>query len=365
MIADLKRKYEERWHYPPKPSPPKVKYVACGKVPFYGQNETPVYKPCWQHPLNAPDNARFGVCWEYPPERYKRRPLPPPCRGSSIPLHLLKPTFDHCKNIYSRYDFKLEKCVHEQILVVDKKLKKLRKQLTKAKPFQIERVKEMRYHGVRYRILAGSTGCTKIYPEYLSRMTEERELCEFQRAYNLVNQSNTDLTKLFLDMRESKQELNKRLARIDRSLDSIFLQDLDSVLQIIEDLNTFFFGVVVKLKTWAELMDPMKEHSIEDYLALLSQEFDFKSFMRAGMENCTCKRCDKKDPLKPYLPCWCQYHESSDEIPQTMKFDDNCPKNISVKISQSDSDFVNNSSDTSQLVKAANEKARIAAEQAD
>jgi len=85
--------------------------------------------------------------------------------------------------------FKLEECVHEQILVVDQKLKKLKSQLAKAKPLQIKKVKEMRYHGVRYRILVGSTGCTKIYPEYLSRMTEERELCEFQRAYNIVNQS--------------------------------------------------------------------------------------------------------------------------------------------------------------------------------
>jgi len=189
MIADLKRQYDERWHYPPKLPPTKTKYVACGKVPFYGHNDKPDYRPCWQHPLNVPNQALFGVCWEYPPERYKRRPLPPPCRGSTIPVHLLKPTFKHCENIYTRYDFKLEECVHEQILVVDQKLKKLKNQLAKAKPLQIKKVKEMRYHGVRYRILVGSTGCTKIYPEYLSRMTEERELCEFQRAYNIVNQS--------------------------------------------------------------------------------------------------------------------------------------------------------------------------------
>jgi len=189
MIADLKRQYDERWHYPPKLPPAKTKYVACGKVPFYGHNDKPDYRPCWQHPLNVPNQALFGVCWEYPPERYKRRPLPPPCRGSTIPVHLLKPTFKHCENIYTRYDFKLEECVHEQILVVDQKLKKLKNQLAKAKPLQIKKVKEMRYHGVRYRILVGSTGCTKIYPEYLSRMTEERELCEFQRAYNIVNQS--------------------------------------------------------------------------------------------------------------------------------------------------------------------------------
>jgi len=68
-------------------------------------------------------------------------------------------------------------------------MKALKNELEQAKPFQIERVKEMRYHGVRYRILASSTGCTKTYPEYISRMTEERALCEFQRAYNIVNQS--------------------------------------------------------------------------------------------------------------------------------------------------------------------------------
>ncbi|XP_017058336.1 uncharacterized protein LOC108099361 [Drosophila ficusphila] len=362
MLADLKRKYEERWNYPPKLPPPKVKYVACGKVPFYGHNDRPVYKPCWQHPLSLPNSARFGVCWEYPPERYKRRPLPPPCRGSIVPVHLLKPTFKQCENIYTRYDSKLEQCVHEQILVVDQHLKRLKKQLAKAKPLQIEKVKEMRYHGVRYRILGGATGCTKIYPEYISRMTEERELCEFQRAYNLVNESNSELTKSFLDMREAKKELDLRLTRLDRSLNSPFLGDLDAVLQTIEDLNTYFFGVIVKLKTWAELMDPMKEYSIEDYLALLSQESDFKSFMRAGMDNCTCKRCDKKDPLKPYLPCWCQGSESSEGNTKLKKFDDDCPKNCEVQ--QSDSDFTE-PSDTSLLVKAAAEKARIAEEQSE
>ncbi|XP_052836395.1 uncharacterized protein LOC128252603 [Drosophila gunungcola] len=359
MIADLKRQYEERWHYPPKLPPSKVKMVACGEVPFYRYQDPTQYSPCWQHPIKVPLQAQFGVCWEYPPERYRRRPLPPPCRGSTIPIHLLNPTFKRCENTYTIYDFKLEQCVHGQILVVDQKLRKLKEKLAKAKPWQIEKVKEMRYHGVRYRILAGATGCTKIYPEYLSRMTEERELCEFQRAYNCVNQSNSDLTKLFLDMRESKKELDLRLTRLDRSLKSPFLKDLEVVEQMIEDLNTYFFGVIVKLKTWAELMDPMKEHSIEDYLALLSRECDFKSFMRAGLENCTCKRCDKKDPLKPYLPCWCQPSQSSEDVNKAKKFVDDCPK-----IWQSDSDLVNVFSDTSMLVEAAEEKARIAAEKA-
>ncbi|EDX13955.1 uncharacterized protein LOC6729131 [Drosophila simulans] len=362
MIAKLKQQYAERWHYPPSVPPAKLRYVACGKVAFYGHNDKPKYKPCWQHPLNVQDQARFGVCWEYPPERYKRRPLPPPCRGSTIPIHLLKPTFKHCENIYSRYDFRLEQCVHEQTLVVDQKMKALKNELEQAKPFQIEKVKEMRYHGVRYRILASSTGCTKTYPEYISRMTEERALCEFQRAYNFVNQSHTDLSNLYLDMSESKKELDQRVARLDRSLDSTFLKELVSVLQIIEDLNTYFFGVIVKLKTWAELMDPMKEHSIEDYLGLLCQETDFRTFMSAGIENCTCKRCDKKDPLKPYLPCWCQM-ESSEDVTNLKNFDDDCPKNIA-GITQHESDIVT-PSDTSLLVRAADEKARLAANQAD
>lgn len=118
--------------------------------------------------------------------------------------------------------------------------------------------------------------------------------------------------KSFLNMREAMPELELRLSRLDRTLNSPFLAELDSVMENIEDLNTYFFGVVVKLKTWAELMDPMKEHSIEDYLSLLSMDDNFKDFMSAGMENCTCKRCDKKDPLKPYLPCWCQHSEPCD-----------------------------------------------------
>lgn len=163
-------------------------------------------------------------------------------------------------------------------------------------------------------------------------------------------------------MSESKKELDQRVARLDRSLGSTFLKELDSVLQIIEDLNTYFFGVIVKLKTWAELMDPMKEHSIEDYLGLLSQETDFRTFMSAGMENCTCKRCDKKDPLKPYLPCWCQM-ESSEDVTNLKNFDDDCPNNIA-GITQHESDIVT-PSDTSLLVRAADEKTRLAMNQAE
>ncbi|XP_020814105.1 uncharacterized protein LOC110188660 isoform X2 [Drosophila serrata] len=196
-LAALQRQYDERWHYPPPMPTGKVTDILCGAEPFfcgdktiYGHNERPVYKACWDHPIAMPLETRLGVCWEYPPERYKRRPLPPPCRGSTIPLHLLEPTFEHCKSPYTRGDFQLEQCVHQQILVLDRKLANLTRVLAKAKPLQIQKVKEMRYHGVRYRLLVGSTGCTKLYPEYLSRMTEERALCEFQRAYNAVNESN-------------------------------------------------------------------------------------------------------------------------------------------------------------------------------
>ncbi|XP_017099984.2 uncharacterized protein [Drosophila bipectinata] len=359
MIAKLKRELLEKYHYPPKKSPPKVKYVACGKRAFY-HADPDNYTPCWSHPINAPAQARFGVCWEYPPERYKRRPLPPPCRGATLPLEVLKPTFEHCKNIYTRYDAQLEKCVHEQTLVLDKQLSRLRYQLAKAKEQQIEKVKMMRYHGVRYRLLIGGSFGTKIYPEYISRMTEERALCQFQRAYNFVNQSIADLTSSFLQVRESMKELELRLSRLDRSLNSPFLIELETVLQTLEDLNSFFFGVIVKLKTWAELMDPMKEHSIEDYLALLCTESNFKTFMSAGMENCTCKRCGKKDPLKPYLPCWCQPLESSDDCRGAKQPDPGCMQITNFKISESDSDFVPESSVTSLLVKAAEKKAKKA-----
>lgn len=188
MIKKLKRELLEKYHYPPKHPPPKVKYVACGKKALY-PHKVGHHTPCWSHPITVPAEARYGVCWEYPPERYKRRPLPPPCRGTTLPVELLQPTFEHCKNIYTRYDAQLEKCVHEQTLALDRQLSSLRHQLAQAKAQQIEKVKMMRYQGVRYRLLIGGSFGTKIYPEYLSRMTEERALCEFQRAYNFVNQS--------------------------------------------------------------------------------------------------------------------------------------------------------------------------------
>ncbi|XP_017035788.1 uncharacterized protein [Drosophila kikkawai] len=347
-LAELKRQYDERWHYPPPMPTGKVTDISCGAEPvfcgdkaIYGHNERPVYKACWEHPIAMPLQTQLGVCWEYPPERYKRRPLPPPCRGSSIPLHLLEPTFEHCKNLYTRGDFQLEQCVHQQLLVLDEKLGHLTRVLAQARPLQIQKVKEMRYHGVRYRLLAVNTACTKLYPEYLSRMTEERALCEFQRAYNEVNESNTELMAAFLDMRVSMPELEVRLSRLDKSLKSPFQLELEPVMQAIEDLNTYFFGVVVKMKSWAELMDPMKEHSVEDYLALLTKQSNFNDFMSSGMENCTCKRGDKKDPLKPYLPCWCQ-HSNPCEIHTNAKEFGAFPKICDHK----------ESSDTSMLEKA-------------
>lgn len=158
------------------------------------------------------------------------------------------------------------------------------------------------------------------------------------------------------------KELELRLSRLDRTPNSPFLIELETVLQTLEDLNTFFFGVIVKLKTWAELMDPMKEHSIEDYLALLSKETDFKTFMSAGMENCTCKRCGKTDPLKPYLPCWCQPLESSDDCSETVpkQPDPGCLLITNFKFTESDSQFVKETSTTSLLVKEAETKAKKA-----
>lgn len=188
-LVELKRQYEERWHYPPAMPTEKVKEISCGDVPIYGHRESPVYRACWAHPIAMPLQSRLGVCWEFPPAGQQRRPQPPPCRGSTIPAHLLELTFEQCKNPYTRCDYQLEQCVHKQILVLEQKIKTLKRVLAKAKPLQIKKVKQMRYHGVRYRLLVGSTGCTKIYPEYLSRMAEERALCEFQRAYNDVNQS--------------------------------------------------------------------------------------------------------------------------------------------------------------------------------
>ncbi|XP_001357929.2 uncharacterized protein [Drosophila pseudoobscura] len=349
-IAELQRLYDERWIYPPKLKPPKIKIIACGRDPSYG-GKKPVYKPCWENPLSVTNDARFGPCWEYPPERYKRRPLPPPCRGATIPLDILEPTFDHCKTLYTIYDFRLEQCVHEQILLLETQFKELEKQLVGAKVLQIKMAETMRYHAMRYRLLVGESCCTNIYPEYLSRMTAERALCEFQKAYNVINQSNDQLSKSLLSIRQSRKELEVRLSKLDRTLQSPFLLKLDHVLQTIDDINQYFFGVAVKLLTWAELMDPNKEYSIEDYLALLSKKRDFKSFLRAGTEHCTCKRCNKKDPLTPHCPSWCRKEDSSEDCVKRRTNNYLCNIGIAAKLTRSDSKFSTESSDTSRLVK--------------
>lgn len=101
-------------------------------------------------------------------------------------------------------------------------------------------------------------------------------------------------------------ELRTRLDKLDRTLESPFLLSLGTVLQTIQDLYDYFFEVVRKFKTWAQLIDVGQEHSIGDYLTLLRCNLDFESFKSAGTEHCTCKRCRNLNPLEPYLPCWCQ-----------------------------------------------------------
>lgn len=186
-VSELKKLYEERWKYPPTQKPPKIRFIACGKNINYGIEKT--YEPCWKSPMPMTVEAQFGPCWDYPPERYKRRPLPPPCRGATIPPDLLVPEFEHCKTVYTRFDFRLEECVHQQILFLEHLFRKLEVQFTDARTFQIEMAKRMRYQSIRRRLLIGSACGIKIYPEYLSQMAEKRALCDFQKAHNAIKQS--------------------------------------------------------------------------------------------------------------------------------------------------------------------------------
>ncbi|XP_030573760.1 uncharacterized protein LOC115771980 [Drosophila novamexicana] len=303
-ISELKKLYLERWNYPPAQKLPKIRFIACGKSPNYGIPKSNM--PCWKSPMAMTADARFGPCWDYPPERYRRRPLPPPCRGATIPANFLMPSFDHCQTIYTRCDFRLEQCVHQQILLIEKLFANLEGQLAEAKTLQVEMAKQMRYQSIRRRLLIGSACGIKIYPEYLSQMAETRALCEFQKAHNAIKQSNAELAAAVLVIRDAMPELRNRLDKLDRTVDSPYLMNLETVLQTIQNLYDYFFEVVRKYKTWAQLIDAAQEHSIDDYLALLRDERDFESFKRAGTEHCTCKRCRNKNPLEPYLPCWCQ-----------------------------------------------------------
>lgn len=186
-VTELKKLYEERWNYPPKQKSPKIRFISCGKSPNYGIKKT--YEPCWKPPMETKADVRFGPCWDYPPERYRRRPLPPPCRGATIPDHLLVPEFDHCQMVYTRCDFRLEECVHQQILFIEHLLRKLEDQFTHAKTYQIDLAKQLRYQSIRRRLLIGSACGIQIYPEYLSQMAENRAVCDFQKAHNAIKQS--------------------------------------------------------------------------------------------------------------------------------------------------------------------------------
>ncbi|ALC46087.1 CG13843, partial [Drosophila busckii] len=349
QLKQLKKLYEDVYAYPPKQPAPKTKYIACGKHPFY-DDEKQSYQPCWKVPAGMTKAAQFGPCWDYAPASYKRYPLPAPCRGSVIPAHLLRPEFEHCETLYTRYDFQLEQCVHQQILHVERLFSKAEQTLTQAKELQIEKAKHMRYHAIRRRLLIGSSCGIKIYPQYLSQMAETRALCEFQKAHNVVNESNAKLTAAVMAIRDAMPELRSRMDKLDRSLKSPFALSLDKVLSTIQDLYNYFFEVMRKLVTWAQLLDAAQEHSVDDYLALLREERDFESFLYAGTEHCTCMRCSNKNPFDAHLPCWCP--ECTPRKPTVSLQLDNyiCHKKIDAKLKSSDSGFIEEQSDTSLLM---------------
>ncbi|XP_034112490.1 uncharacterized protein LOC117573397 isoform X3 [Drosophila albomicans] len=343
-LKELQKLYAERWNYPPAQKPTKIKYIACGENPIYDKKS--VYTACWKSP-GMTANVQFGPCWDYPPERYKRYPLPPPCRGATLPKNSLLPKFEQCETLYTRYDYRLEECVHQQILLIEGKLRSLETRLTQCKEQQIKLAKQMRYQAIRRRLLFGSACGYKIYPEYLSQLAEERALCEFQKAYNEINASNSQLADEVLGIREDMAELRVRLDKLDRTLESPFLMGLETVLQTIQDLYDYFLEVVRKFKTWAQLIDAGQEHSIDDYLALLRNNLDFESFKSAGVEHCSCKRCRNKNPLDPYLPCWCQGCDRRDKNIQLVWDNQVEPNRTTIPQRTSDSDYVPKLSDTS------------------
>lgn len=183
----LKKQYEDCWKYPPPQNAVKInKYVACNEQsPSDGKGVRP-YKPCWISP-GVSSNVRYGPCWDYPPERFKRFPPPAPCRGATLPVSALIPNFEKCISHYTRYDFSLEKCVHEQILVVEKQLSNMDHQLIATKVVEITLAKIMRDQAIRRRLLIGSACGIKIYPEYLSQIAENDAVCTFQHCYNSIN----------------------------------------------------------------------------------------------------------------------------------------------------------------------------------
>lgn len=183
----LQKQYEEVWKYPPPQHAVKInKYVACNEQSPSDGKGVRVNKPCWISPGMSSD-IRNGPCWDYPPERFKRFPLPRPCRGATLPTSALIPNFDECISHYTRYDFSLEKCVHEQVLVVESQLRNLERQLNATKEVEIILAKIMRDQAIRRRLLIGSACGIKIYPEYLSQIAETDAVCSFQHAYNSLN----------------------------------------------------------------------------------------------------------------------------------------------------------------------------------
>lgn len=158
-----------------------------------------------------------------------------------------------------------------------------------------------------------------------------------------------ELSSSLVVIRDAMSELRIRFDKLDKKLDSPFLSILETVLPTIQHLYEYFYEVIRKYKTWAQLIDVGQEYSIEDYLALLRAETDFESFKNAGTVHCTCKRCRNKNHLDTYVPCWCQGCDRRKTNVNLLDADFPCFIDINPELKSSDTGFEPDPSTTSLL----------------
>ncbi|XP_059223000.1 uncharacterized protein LOC106094385 [Stomoxys calcitrans] len=218
--------------------------------------------------------------------------------------------FENCKtNIYTKYDYYLEKYVHEIILLLDDLFKGHHKLTEKEILYQNTLIDDIWVNSQKHLMVTESSNCVKIYPEIVSLPAKKRFLTKIRSNILKIHASNCYMATSLQVISKTIDELKRRCDSLDYSVESPFLsgtyylRPLSYFLNLINDLYLYFHEHLCKLQRWAELLDPADRLAIEDYCALIKPNKDYQNNLLEYVDHCCCWRSKRKRCIEEHVPC--------------------------------------------------------------
>ncbi|KAH8409927.1 hypothetical protein KR009_001252, partial [Drosophila setifemur] len=148
----------------------------------------------------------------------------------------------------------------------------------------------------RYLILISSEqGCR--YPEVYTLSTEEAIVNEYEEKLEVLRTSNNTMKHVLLDISKQCKEFYAAYDRLDKGQETPFLLG-DSHHRCIQyhkimvvDIFNFLYAMVLKLKCYMHLLDPVNLESVEDYREVLQTEAlaeEFEEYLTMRFVYCKC-----------------------------------------------------------------------------